>query len=351
MDINNKIVSKIKTLFKNNIKLIIGIIIGVIISSFTVYGATIIFDSDAVGFDNTNANLTLNNTSVDNVQDAIDALYTKVQAYVPPKCTNSLFKLGDYIDMTPTSTSFTPDVDLTGCTEASTSIVGDLNPSELSVWRVLRINGDCTVELVSEYVSSVNVKFGGKTGYKNYIWYLNQIAKQYANTAYTLNPSTAPDGAFRNIGYDPEQQTAQIIDESYITDSTLGSASDKPGYGNKVFAESKGGGDTGFGIDMNLLNEANINIRAYKANSTTFINYWLASRLFVWDNASAWTFCARYVNYDGNISASYLWGWYSSSVHAYGNSNAVRPVVTLKSNITHSSGSGTSDSHYQLSVS
>ena len=69
--------SKIKSFFKNNIKLFIGIIIGVVVSGFTVYGATIIFDSDEVGFDNTNANLTLNNASVDNVQDAIDAIYIK----------------------------------------------------------------------------------------------------------------------------------------------------------------------------------------------------------------------------------------------------------------------------------
>ena len=72
--------SKIKSFFKNNIKLFIGIIIGVVVSGFTVYGATIIFDSDEVGFDNTNANLTLNNASVDNVQDAIDAIYTKANS-------------------------------------------------------------------------------------------------------------------------------------------------------------------------------------------------------------------------------------------------------------------------------
>ena len=35
--------------------------------------------------------------------------------------------------MTPTSTSFTLDANLTGCTERYVSEVGALNPSELSV--------------------------------------------------------------------------------------------------------------------------------------------------------------------------------------------------------------------------
>ena len=63
---------------KNNIKLILGIRIGMIISGTGVYAATILFQGDQVGFDNTNAGITLNNQSVDNVQDAIDAIYTKV---------------------------------------------------------------------------------------------------------------------------------------------------------------------------------------------------------------------------------------------------------------------------------
>ena len=55
---------------------------------------------------------------------------------------------------------------------------------------------------------------------------------------------------------------------------------------------------------MKLLNEANVNIRAYKANTTTFASYWLASRLVYWDNTSGWYFGARIVDYKSNKQGS-----------------------------------------------
>lgn len=67
-----------KKFIKNNIKVIIAFIIGLIISGTSVYAATIIFDSDEVGYDNTVSGLQINNVAVDNVQDVIDAIYTKV---------------------------------------------------------------------------------------------------------------------------------------------------------------------------------------------------------------------------------------------------------------------------------
>ena len=340
---------------KKNIKLIVGIILGTVLSGFTVYAATIVFDSDQVSYDNTNTNLQINNADVDNVQDAIDAIYQKL----PPTCHNSPFKLGDYIDMTPTSTSFTPDRTLTGLDDydtikgnaaGTTTISGTLNPSELSVWRVIRINGDCTVEVISEYVSSVPVKFASKVGYQNYIYYLNEIAKQYANTTYTLDSSTAPDGAFRNVGYDG--QTKQITNTTRLDDTTLGASGGA--WSNKTTAlngeESLGGGDNGYGTDIKLLNDAGVSLVAYKYNTTTATNYWLASRLFGWSSTSNWYFSSRYVGYGGSIYYNTPWVRSGSSWYTSYDGYSVRPIVTLKSNVTHSSGSGTEDSHYTLSV-
>ena len=65
---------------KKNLKIIIAFIIGMAISSMCVYAANIVFQSDQVNFDNTNAGITLNNQSVDNVQDALDAINTKVSS-------------------------------------------------------------------------------------------------------------------------------------------------------------------------------------------------------------------------------------------------------------------------------
>lgn len=343
-------------IFKNNKKLILGIVIGLILSAVTVYATGYAYAGSGVSFDNTNANLTKQNGDpVETIQDALEAIYRKV----PATCTNSPFHLGDYIDMTPTSTSFTPSTTYTGLddydtfkgnTAGTTTVVGTLDPSELNVWRVIRINGDCTVEVVSEYVSSVGVKFAHKTGYMNYIWYLNEIAKQYANTTYTLNPSTAPDGAFRNIGYDKDKQTAKITDSSVLDSQTLG-ASGGDGYLTALPAENLGGGDGGYGTDVVLLSDARVNLIAIKPNTTSVTNYWLASRMYNWTWFSSWNFQVFSMNSSGGTFTARLWRWYNGFDAYSDNSCSVRPIVTLKSGLTTSSGNGTSSSHYTLSAS
>ena len=67
-----------KKFFKNNYKLLIGIIIGVILSGVGVYAATILYNSHAVGFDNTCSGMIATN-----VQDALDELYEKAYADAP----------------------------------------------------------------------------------------------------------------------------------------------------------------------------------------------------------------------------------------------------------------------------
>ncbi len=59
---------------KNNTKLIAGLIIGAAISGGTVYAATILFNADQVGFDNTGTSL-----SSTDVQGALDELYQKAK--------------------------------------------------------------------------------------------------------------------------------------------------------------------------------------------------------------------------------------------------------------------------------
>ena len=344
-------------IIKNNSKIIIAFIVGLIFSGVAVYATTYAFAGNNVSFDNTTANLTKQNGDpVETIQDALEAIYRKV----PQTCSNSPFHLGDYVDMTPTSTSFTPDRTLTGLVDydtfkgnaqGTTTVAGTLNPRELSVWRVIRINSDCTVEMVSEYVSSVNVKFASKVGYQNYIYYLNEIAKQYANTTYTLDPSNVntPDGAFRNVGYDG--QTKQITDTTRLDDTTLG-ASGGAWYQKTTTIngeESLGGGDQKFSTDIKLIDDAGVSLVAYKYNTTTPTSYWLASRLFNWYNTSYWYFYVRYVYDYGSVGDNDLWR--GSSFYASIYSYSVRPIITLKSNITHSSGSGTSASHYTLSAS
>ena len=346
---------KIKKIFLNNIKLFIGLLVGFVLAGGTVYAATILFNGNEVTYNNSNSGM-----SSTNVQDAIDELYSA--AISGGGCPSSRFEPGDYIDMTPTSNSFTPDRELTGLVEydefkgneaGTTAVSGTLNPSYLNVWRVIRINEDCTVEVVSEYVSDVTVKFAGKVGYKNYVYYLNEIAKQYANTAFTLDPSTAPDGAFRNVGYDG--QTKQITSETRLTDTTLGAnggawrnkAPDMPGV-----EENLGGGDFKFATDLKLMSDAGVSAVAYSKGSTVGTlkkDYWLASRLYRWGGGDdIWNFNARYMGNNGEVYFNYLYRWYSPTFREDTTYYAIRPIVTLKSGLTPTGGDGSSSSHYTL---
>ena len=69
---------RIGRFIKRNNKLFIGLIIGLSLSATVVYGATILFDSDEVGYDNTNTGFKdSHGDDVEDVQTALDELYTK----------------------------------------------------------------------------------------------------------------------------------------------------------------------------------------------------------------------------------------------------------------------------------
>ena len=119
-------------------------------------------------------------------------------------------EIGDYISMTPTSTSYTPSGEDTGCMNDSNCTQNTLNPSELNLWRVIKKNEDGTVDAVSDKVSSEAVTFYGKVGYINFVGGLNTIASQYTNTKYVKS--------IRHIGYSNQTQT--LTDTSALSTSS-----------------------------------------------------------------------------------------------------------------------------------
>ena len=344
-------------LIKKNIKVIIAFILGIILSSTAVYATgTILFSASQVSFDNTRAGL--KNSHGDDVTTVEEAIETLVNG----SCSSSPFKLGDYIEMTPTSTSYTPDNTITGLVEydtkqgnpSGTTVSNTLNPSQLNVWRVIKINPDCTVEVVSEYASNAKIKLAAKSGYQNYVYVLNEAAKQYANTTYTLNPTTAPDGAFRSIGY--SNQTQQITDTTRLDDLTLGQTNGAWFYKGSG-EEELGGGDTGFGKDLQLLNDADVSIRAHSkgssVNRSSYVNYWLASREYYWSTSTTnyWSFCLWYVHYEDYVTSENII-YADGSIFTYSMRDAsLRPIITLKAGLSIASGQGTESSHYTLSAS
>ena len=72
---------KIIKIIKNNTKVLVAFIIGASLSITTVYGATILFNSNEVGYDNSLTGFKdSNNNDVTDVQTALDELYTKASA-------------------------------------------------------------------------------------------------------------------------------------------------------------------------------------------------------------------------------------------------------------------------------
>lgn len=345
---------KFMLFLKNNLMLFTGIICGMIISVFVVNASTSNLKASDVGYDNSSTHFKdSNDNDVVDVQTAIDELKQKL----PKKCSTSQFKLGDYIEMTPTSTEYMPDVNFTG---GNINNQNTLNPSYNNLWRVIKINDDCTVEVISEYLTNQKVNLFGKTGYKNFIYALNEVAKQYANLSYTLDPEDAntPDGAFRNFGY--SNQTQIITNDIRLNDTSLNSEG-LPWYRKKTgerFVEEKfGGGDFGYASDFLLLNEADVPIIATVARgplppSTAYAEYYISSRYFTFINVSSWRYCLRVISpaygQQSDFTFVPIYQYLSSSFSEVVTRYYARPIITLKADINVASGDGTSTSHYVL---
>ena len=321
---------KILKFIKHNV---LGFIVGaVIFGSLGVYAATVIAASNVGYSDN-------NDLGADNVQDAIDKLNTKATIKIKEaeaKCPDGnlcvFAKPGDYVKMTPTSTSYTITKELTGY---NTDII--INPSELNLWRVINVNNDGTLDLVSVYLSSAIVFFEGKTGYQNFTFVLDQIAAQYANSKYTV--------ATRNMG--DNGQTKTITDTSILNSTTLPQSSSTSNLNVNSTNEARGLGDIEYQKDYNLVKNA---IGTLKTNIVGKLDayYWLSSRCYIYESSSNWIFSGLKIDAWGNLSPAKL--YYNNNGNLINsNDNAViRPIVTLKANLVPSSGSGTSSSPYVL---
>ena len=241
-------------------------------------------------------------------------------------------------------------------------------------WRVLSINDDGTVDLISATPTTQTIYFRGATGYNNGVYLLNDIADQlYSNdslgvTARSLTIEDIEAGMTDagleyvhsyNNGYKTVGETATYTSAGYR-------------YYPNLYAQ-----ENGSGIDTDTIKEDGINqsdsyyseptTETYtQANSSltvtqtyynrsmsssyyknsTFYNlvhsgntYWLASR-YVNSYSSNAVFGLRYV------SSSSLYGgilFYSNS-NAYSSRYRLRAVVSLGSNIRIGSGNGQSAS-------
>ena len=303
---------------KYNYKFLVGIVMGIIASSIVVVYATA-YAANIVYYNNVNRTLSSNN-----VQGAIDELATRFTPYTscPSNYVCEPFKttlaVGDYITYTPNKTSYTTNTSTTGYTSAQT-----INPSELNLWRVLKINDNETVEIISEYVSSNKVCFFGKIGYQNYIGYLNVIASQYENSTYTSGSR-----AFDYSG----TQTEYISNSSLFTIpppwtcSTNGSCSPAP-------VESQGGGDYSYSaVDFQLISSvASLSTVIVGTNVTA--TYWDASRYYRYDSESVYSW--EVMGISNGRYTNKLVKYESGSLVEQGACRYIRPIVILKSGLSY----------------
>ncbi len=279
-------------------------------------GALVANDVIASRFSYDNSKTGLN---CSDVQCAIDALAENV---------SGMISLGDYVSLTPTKSSYSTDTTMTGYTSSQT-----IYPKELNLWRVIRINDDGTVEMISEHVSSTDVYFKGQTGYQNFVGYLNVLASQYENSTYTVSS--------RHFGYNG--QTEYITDTSKFTNPAPWTSS----TGSST-VESQGGGDELYTTDYDLVNTV-LGTRVATKPGSSSSDYWMASRYYYYSSSTNYKWRGRGLGTSGSYANSILYSYNSSGFATGSNGNSLRPIVVLKSGLKYS-GMGTKESPLKVST-
>ena len=308
---------------RKNYKLFIGLIVGIAISVSGVFATSSIGTASDIDYNNSTSGLMSSN-----VQDAIDELWEMKDCPSKTYCVPYKYNLseGDYVYYKPTVTSYPVDTSMTGYTG---TVDQTIYPEELELWRVLNINSDGTIDLISEYVSSTNVYFVGQKGYLNFVGYLNVLAKQYETEEITAGS--------RCFGFNGQTEYIEDTDPTSIfvkpapyTCSTGGTCNPDPDDN-----ENKGGGDTLYVTDFDRTNTVLGTRIAYKVDTTTATSYWMASRDYYY-SSSNYRWRGRVVLTLGGMLGHNDIYYYNSGNFYSGNKNsALRPIVTMKSGLTY----------------
>ena len=247
-------------------------------------------------------------------------------------------KLGDYISMTPTLTTFTTDSWVTG----GASIT--FNPSKTKVWRVIKINSDKTIEVVSDKIPFMVIDYVNMRGYTNFIGYANLLASKFENSKYTINSRAMGfNGQTEYLDYQSlEIHQSIFLEESKFICKTTTVDNSK---------EHLGCGDLLYKNDVDLVNNALGDLKAsLEGRDNTYSDYRLASRKVIYDpnsvNILVWG--SAIVSSAGEIDFGPM---HNNCTATCGNSTlsaSIRPILTLKANINIESGNGTSSLPYIL---
>jgi len=310
-----------------------------------------------------------------------DKSYNSIDSYLSQNPTfttdRSMLKIGDYVNYSPdTASDYSLKGEVSGYYNDTTTKapVDQTIPQENLTWRIMNINGDGTVELISSTPTTATVGFANSVGYNNGVFVLNDICKkQYSNKSLNVTARS-----LNLVDIEKKLNSNGIVARA----SFIGS--DNVQYGNTKTYESRfsDAPDIFFHIGTSAEEESEdyytipttttysnkgsltITQTQYKFNSTDCGNYfddktfhrlvfetgntmWLASRCITCNIGGKAIFGLRAVYSDGHLGSD---GCFLSNGNTYSHSFAVRPVVALSSNIKISTTGGTEDIPRNLSL-
>lgn len=290
--------------------------------------------------------------------------YAKGKKITGTYLTLGMLKIGDYVNYTPDSAdSYYVPEKVSGESASQTISQEDLN------WRVLSINNNGTVDLISDLPTSTSIILGKGYGYNNGVYFLNDITKKlYSNSNLGV---TARSINIEDIEAGMNEKGLEYVNSYNNGYRSLGDTATYTKYREypSLYAQEIGSGidtqivkTTGVKPSDNYYNSPTTDFmdeassfitvtqtyyerkmdNTYYKNSTFYDlihsgHYWIASRCADAYNSSFPRFLIRAIN-----NNSIEWGIYvnvgsSGSLPVY-----LRPIVSLNSNIKLSSGDGQS---------
>lgn len=227
-----------------------------------------------------------------------------------------------------------------------------IKTNELTIWRVIRVNKDLTVDMVSEYLPQNEIIINGLTGYNNLIGLLNQISFEYGNTKYVEKA--------RNIGYSNQRENVEEI-KSFKELMTLSWDEIKTkDYIETVLNLTT---DDGYIEDLELVNKAIGTILA-SPESTPEHKYNGYFRYLVSSRTAEYSHLFPYINLYvreindstksiDSIEKTTLYNCssqYKECENISTVSERIRPILTMKRRVIIVSGDGSKENPYKLDI-
>ena len=281
---------------------------------------------------------------------------------------------GDYVTYTPDPAGTAAILTELGTYSGSTANTSStLTQEEGLKWRVLDVVGG-KVRLISA-TPTTKLTLSGAKGYNNAVYLLDKTCKTlYSKTGYSEKVQNLKIEDVQDyLTYDYTQ-----YENSYVDTGKYGGTKEytsNKNYPNLFATEKTGWVDGTKGTELDLSEQTTpldatstlagtsikitqtywkkkmaesdftnpIYYNLFINNGSPYSTYWMSSRCFTANSDDA-GFSVRLM-YSGSVSANYL---YRSNDNPYSPAFALRPVVTLNSNVLVKSGEGTPESAYEI---